>query len=77
MAVKLDISKAYDRVEYDFLMAMMRKMQLPKYFVNLILWCIQSMEFRIPLNRHPPQAFGPTQNIRQGYPISFSIPYMW
>lgn len=43
MVVKLDISKAYDRVKCDFLRAMMQKMLFSKYFVTRIFQCIQSV----------------------------------
>ena len=37
MAVKLDISKAYDRVEWEFLRRIMMKIGLPEQWVNLAM----------------------------------------
>lgn len=77
MVVKLDISKAYDRVEWDFLREMMRKMQSPEYFVTLIFQCIQLVEFQILINGHPSQAFALKWSLRQGdLFISIFIPYL-
>ena len=37
MTVKLDMSKAYDRVEWEFMRVMMRKMGSDGRWINLII----------------------------------------
>ena len=44
MAVKLDISKAYDRVELLYLEAMMRRMGFHEKWISLIMICVTTID---------------------------------
>ena len=50
MGIKLDMSKAYNRVEWSFLEAMMRKMEFPKAWITLIMGCVSSVTYAILVN---------------------------
>ncbi|KAA3472560.1 reverse transcriptase [Gossypium australe] len=50
MAVELDISKAYDRVEWGFLEKMMRKMIFDPKWIRLIMKCISTVSYSVVLN---------------------------
>lgn len=57
LVVKLDISKAYDKVLWDFLEVIMQKMLFPVPFIRILLRYVQSMEFQILLDGSPRMPF--------------------
>ena len=50
MVVKLDISKAYDRVEWEFLQRIMLKIGLPQQWVNLAMETVHTASYSTLIN---------------------------
>ena len=68
MAVKLDMSKAYDRVEWGFLKAMVDKMGFCKKWVELIMKCIKTVSYSFNINEETNEYITPDKGIRQSDP---------
>ncbi|XP_042045031.1 uncharacterized protein LOC121791041 [Salvia splendens] len=70
VAIKIDMAKAYDRVQWPFLLKVLKHMGFPEPWVDLIQRCIGSCWFSILVNGAPAGFFKSTRGLRQGDPIS-------
>jgi hypothetical protein len=69
-AYKLDLTKAYERVDWRYLETILTKFGFHTTFVRWIMSCITSVQYKVKVNGVLTSGFKPTRGIRQGDPLS-------
>ena len=73
MAIKVDLAKAYDCLEWSFVHHVLNAFHLPQMLIDLIMSCISSTSISILFNGGKLNSFKPTRGIHQGDPLSSYI----
>jgi len=74
VALKLDMEKAYDRLEWDFICACLQQYGFHNRFIKLIVECITTTTYSVLVNGESAGMIKLTRGIRQGDPLS---PYVF
>lgn len=70
MTLKIDLEKAFDRLNWDFIANTLKDARIPVYLQRVIMQCITSPSMQVLWNKHPSSVFHPQRGIRQGDPLS-------
>jgi hypothetical protein len=68
--LKLDLVKAYDRVDWGFLRLVLLQVGLSLEATDWIIGCVTSKKFVVLINGKPTRFFKSSRCLRQGFPLS-------
>lgn len=71
--IKVDLTKAYNCIDWDFLRMVLYKEGISSSNIGWIMGCIQSTNFTIIINGYPTRFFRAFQGLQQGCDLSLLL----
>lgn len=68
--LKLDLIKAYDKIDWNFLRLLLLQIGLDQELVCWIMACVTNVQFSVLVNGAPSSFFHSSRGLRQGCPLS-------
>ena len=75
-ALKIEMSKAYDKVNWNFLKVVLTTMRFDPKWIGRIMECVSFVSYTLLVNGSLTSTFHPTQGLRQGSLISVSLSFV-
>lgn len=72
-ALKLDMSKAYDRVQWSFVQGMLRKLGFVERFIDMVMRCVSTVTYSNLSNGVLGERIVTSRGLRQDDPMSLFI----
>lgn len=69
MVIKLKILKAYDKLEWSFLKAMIQKLGFDNVWISMIMTCVLTVSYAVMVNGQPNSMITPFRGIFKGTPF--------
>ncbi|XP_074271342.1 uncharacterized protein LOC141595277 [Silene latifolia] len=66
----MELRKAYDSIEWIFVQQMLRSLNFPPHFIDLVMQCMSTTTFSIVLHGYSHGFFKGKRGLRQGDPLS-------
>ena len=77
LALKLDVSKAYDRAEWSFLKGIFLKLGFPIFWVDLRMGCVTIPSYAVLINGKPYGHIIPSRGLWQGDLLSLYLFFLY